>query len=140
MISVIHLQYVCAQQMFKMRALSIIYRPFPNLLRNHQPLIFIKKRSSDSNSSSKCMPTILDKNIGKTTNNGVILEASSNVKLFLQTTWLGLRKCHCIYIYKDIRLKTEDLRSNESRDHYHMDGYLVPSPRYVFRFEAVSRL
>ena len=29
---------------------------------------------------------------------------------------------------------------NESRDHYHQDGYLVPSPRYGFRFEAVSRL
>ena len=36
------------------------------------------------------------------------------------------------YIYKD-------LRSNESRDHYHEGGYLVPSPRYGFRFEAVSR-
>ena len=30
--------------------------------------------------------------------------------------------------------------SNESRDHYHEDGYLVPSPRYGFRFEALSRL
>ena len=34
----------------------------------------------------------------------------------------------------------KDLRSNESRDHYHMDCYLVPSPLYGFRFEAVSRL
>ena len=40
-----------------------------------------------------------------------------------------------LYIYKDLRL-----RSNESRDHYHEDGYLVPSPWYCFRFEAVSRL
>ena len=24
-------------------------------------------------------------------------------------------------------------------DHYHVDGYLVPSPWYGFRFEAVSR-
>ena len=30
--------------------------------------------------------------------------------------------------------------SNESRDHYHEDDYLVPSPRNLFRFEAVSRL
>ena len=45
-----------------------------------------------------------------------------------------------LYIYKDLRLKTEDLRSNQSRDHYHGDGYLVPSPRHGFRFEAVSRL
>ena len=45
-----------------------------------------------------------------------------------------------LYIYKDLRLKTEDLSSNESRDHYHEDGYLVPSARYGFRFEAVSRL
>ena len=40
------------------------------------------------------------------------------------------------YIYR----KTEDLdlRYNESRDHYHENGYLVPSPRYVFGVEAVS--
>ena len=31
-----------------------------------------------------------------------------------------------LYIYTDLRLK--DLRSNESRDHYHEDGKLVPSP------------
>ena len=42
-----------------------------------------------------------------------------------------------LYLQKDLRL---NLRSSESRDHYHEDGYLVPSPRYVFRFEAVSRL
>ena len=35
------------------------------------------------------------------------------------------------------RLKTKDLWSNESRDHFHEHGYLVPSPRYGFRFEAV---
>ena len=47
--------------------------------------------------------------------------------------------CELYYIlYKDLRLK--DVRSNESREHYHEDGYLVPSPRYGFRFEAVSRL
>ena len=45
-----------------------------------------------------------------------------------------------LYICKDLRLKTLNLRSNESRDHYHEDGYLVPSPRYCFPFEAVSRL
>ena len=28
------------------------------------------------------------------------------------------------------------LRSNESRDHYHADGNLVPSPRCGYRFEA----
>ena len=33
-----------------------------------------------------------------------------------------------------------DLRSNESRDYYHEDGYLVPSPRHRFRFEIFSRL
>ena len=26
------------------------------------------------------------------------------------------------------------MRSSESRDHYHVDGYLVPSPRCAFRF------
>ena len=38
------------------------------------------------------------------------------------------------------RLKTYDLRSNESRDHYHVDGYLVPIPRCGFRFEVVSQV
>ena len=45
-----------------------------------------------------------------------------------------------IYIYKDLRLKTEDLRSSESRDHYHEDGNLVPSPRCGFSFEAGFQL
>ena len=40
-----------------------------------------------------------------------------------------------LYIYKDLRL-----RSNESRDHYNEDGYIVPSHRYGLRFEAVSWL
>ena len=37
-----------------------------------------------------------------------------------------------LYIY---RLKTWDLRSNESCDHYHEDGNLVSSPG-GFRFEV----
>ena len=45
-----------------------------------------------------------------------------------------------IYIYKDLRLKTYDFRSNESRDHYHEDGNLVPSPPCIFGFEAALRL
>ena len=45
-----------------------------------------------------------------------------------------------LYIYKDLRLKTSDLRSNESRDHYHEDGNLVPSPRCGFGFEAAFQL
>ena len=31
------------------------------------------------------VPTILDKNMGITVKNGVVLEATSNVKLFLET-------------------------------------------------------
>ena len=45
-----------------------------------------------------------------------------------------------LYIYKDLRLKTLDLRSNELRVHYHGDGNQEPSPLYGFRFEVVSRL
>ena len=41
-----------------------------------------------------------------------------------------------LYIYK----KTYDLRSSESRDHYHEDGNLVPSPRCGFSFEAAFQL
>ena len=41
-----------------------------------------------------------------------------------------------LYIYKDLRLKTKDLRHNESRDNYHEVGNLVPSPRCGFCFEA----
>ena len=59
--------------------------------------------------------------------------ATSNVKLFLETIW-------SLYIYKDLRLKTCDLRSSESRDHYHEDGNLVPSPRCGFSFEAAFQL
>ena len=49
-------------------------------------------------------------------------------------------KIMSLYIYKDLRLKTLDLKSNESRDHYHEDGNLVPSPRYGFGFEAAFQL
>ena len=42
-----------------------------------------------------------------------------------------------LYIYKDL---TYDLRSNASRDHYHEDGNLVPSPRGGFSFEAALNL
>ena len=45
-----------------------------------------------------------------------------------------------LYIYKDLRLKTQDLISSESRDHYLEDGNLVPSPRCGFSFEAVFQL
>ena len=45
-----------------------------------------------------------------------------------------------IYIYKDLRLKTKDLRSSESRDHYLEDGNLVPSHRCSFSFEAAFQL
>ena len=45
-----------------------------------------------------------------------------------------------LYIYKDLRLKTWDLRSHESRDHYHGDGNLVPSPRCGFSFEPSFQL
>ena len=45
-----------------------------------------------------------------------------------------------LYIYKDLRHKTSDLRCNKSRDHYHEDGNLVPSPRCSFGFEAAFQL
>ena len=45
-----------------------------------------------------------------------------------------------LYIYKDLRLKTYDLRSSESRVHYHEDGNLVPSARCGFSFEAAFQL
>ena len=43
-----------------------------------------------------------------------------------------------LYIYKDLRLK--DLRYNESRDHCHEDGNLVPSPQCSFGFKAAFQL
>ena len=45
-----------------------------------------------------------------------------------------------LYIYKELRLKTKDPRSNESRDHCHEDGILVHSPRCAFSFEAAFQL
>ena len=38
------------------------------------------------------------------------------------------------------RLKTKEPRSNESRDHYQEDGYLVPSPRCDLYFQTLSKL
>ena len=49
-------------------------------------------------------------------------------------------KIMSLYIYKDLRFKTWDLRSIESRDHYHEDGNIVPSPRCGFGFEAAFQL
>ena len=48
---------------------------------------------------------------------------------------MGKLKIISLYIWKDLRL-----RSNESRDHYHEDGDLVPSPRCDFSFEAAFQL
>ena len=42
-----------------------------------------------------------------------------------------------LYIYKDLR---QDVRFNESRDHYLEVGNLVPSPRCGFCFEAAFKL
>ena len=49
-------------------------------------------------------------------------------------------KIMSLYIYKDLRLKIYDLRSNESRDNYHGDRNLVPSPRCFFGFGAAVQL
>ena len=45
-----------------------------------------------------------------------------------------------LYIHKDLRLKVYDLRFNESCDHYHDDGNLVPRPLCGFCFEAAFQL
>ena len=78
----------------------------------------------------QCWSEIIEKNA----KNGVVLEATSNLKLFLREHMVKL-KIISLYIYKDLRLK-----SNESRDHYHEDGNLVPSPRSGFSFEAAFQL
>ena len=45
-----------------------------------------------------------------------------------------------LYIYKDLRLKPKDIRSNESRDHYQEDGNLVSNSRCGYSFEAAFQL
>ena len=45
-----------------------------------------------------------------------------------------------LYICKDLRLKTEDLKYSESREHYQEDGNLVRSPRYGFSCEAAFQI
>ena len=45
----------------------------------------------------------------------------------------GVRELYHIY-------RKKDLRSNESRDPYQVEGYLVPSPRCGFCFQAVFKL
>ena len=54
--------------------------------------------------------------------------------------YMARLKIISLYTFKDIRLKTSDLRSNESCDHYNGDGNLVPSPRCCFGLEAVFQL
>ena len=73
--------------------------------------------------------------IETTSKNGVVPVAISNVKLFLKTIWCEVEDNFIIYIYKDLQL-----RSNESREHFHQDGNLVPIPRCGFCFEAAFQL
>ena len=47
--------------------------------------VYIITFISDAISSS----TTMDKNYGKTAKNGVVLDTTSNVKLFLETIWSG---------------------------------------------------
>ena len=45
-----------------------------------------------------------------------------------------------LYTYKDFRLKTQVLRSNESRDYYHEDDNLVPTSLCGYSFEDYFQL
>ena len=45
-----------------------------------------------------------------------------------------------LYIYKYLRLKAQNIRPNESRDHYNQNGNLVYSPRCGFCFETDFQL
>ena len=86
-----------------------------------KPTLLIQR--SFSCDSMECLQSCSEI-IEKTVKIGIVWVSPSNVKLFLET------------IYKDLRLKT----SSKSRDHYHEDGNLVPSPRCGFSFEAAFQL
>ena len=64
-----------------------------------------------------------------------IIEIAAKNNLIIFKYHMVRLKIISLYIYKDLRL-----RSNESRDHYHEDGNLVPSPRCGFSFEAAFQL
>ena len=51
-----------------------------------------------------------------------------------------LLKTISLYTYKVLRLTSYDLRSSESRDHYHEDGNLVPSHRCSSSLEAAVQI
>ena len=70
---------------------------------------------------------------------GTVPVSTSKRKTVFRDHMVGL-KIISLYIYKDLRLKTEDLGYTESRDHYHEDGDTVPSPRCGFSFEAAFQL
>ena len=52
------------------------------------------------------------KYIGTTTKNGVVLVATSNVKLFLETIHMVTLKIMSLYMYKDLRLRILGIMSH----------------------------
>ena len=63
---------------------------------------------------------------------GIFIGCTASIIIFLSAI-------NVVIIYIE-RLRTQDLWTNELRDHYHEDGNLVPSTRPFFYFEAALRL
>ena len=78
--------------------------------------------------------TIMCKNYWENCEKRPSVASHKQFKTLLRANMVKL-KIISLYIFKDLRL-----RSSESRDHYHGDGNLVPSPRCGFSFEASFQL
>ena len=68
-------------------------------------------------------PTMLCKNYEKIVKIGIVSLFHKQYKTLFRDHMVRLNIIS-LYRYKYLRLKTEDLRSSESRDHYHEDGNL----------------
>ena len=72
--------------------------------------------------TASCLTTMLVRNYRDKCEKRCCSGSHKQCKTIFKDNMVRL-KIILLYIYKDLRLKT-----NESRDHYHEDGNLVPSP------------
>ena len=115
-----------------------IFRSHLSRADNFPPQIM--KRTESLYYSNSCIVSCsrynhVQKLLRKPWKNGVLPVNHKQLKTLLRDHMVKLK---IISLYKG--LKTQDLRSSESRNHYHEVGNLVPSPRCSFSFKVAFQL